>query len=299
MRLIREAVGTTSIDTVVRQREAWARKAPQDFARGQAEKALSAFAERGRIFTHDGPRATVEALADRWDELTRTDTARKVLVTAKTNADTRTIAAAIRNRLRQRGALSGPDIVVEAADASGNRHGLRLAAGDHIRFLRRQDELGVINGTEARITAISESRVGQIKITAERDGQRLTFSPADMADDKGRVRLAHAYAVTLFQAQGRTVDHALVLMSGRFDRHDAYVASSRAREATELFLDARTLDREVEQDRPLPPEADRNAARMAYLATRLARQSIKTNAVDYIPEKARAQDKRQELDHEL
>lgn len=299
MRLIHEAVGATRIDTVVRQKEGWARQAPQDFARGKAEKALKAFAERGRILSHDGARATVEALADRWNELASADPSRNVLVTAKTNAEVRALSAAIRNRLRERRALTGPDITVEAADSSGNRHGLRLAVGDQIRFLRRQDELGVINGTEARITAISQSRSGRIKITAERDGRRLAFSPADVSDNKGRVRLAHAYAQTLFAAQGRTVDQALVLISGRFDRHDAYVASSRARETTELFLDSRTLDREIEQQEPLPSEADRNAARMAYLATRLARQSIKTNAIDYLPEQERARDSGRELGHEL
>lgn len=299
MRLVRETIGATRIETVVRQKEVWARQAPRDFARGKARQALDAFAERGQIHTHDDPRATIEALADRWNETTRTDPAQSVLVTAKTNAEVRALSAAIRNRLRERGALIGTDIPIEAADASGNRHSLRLATGDQIRFLRRHDELRVVNGSEARILAIAQDQDGSVKIEAERDGQRLTFSSADVADNKGRARLAHAYATTLFQSQGLTVDHSLVLISSRFDRHDAYVAASRSRESTEFFIDTGTLDREIEQDFSFPVEADWDEARMAYLATRLARQSLKTNAIDYISEQEPAQIRRQELSHEL
>lgn len=299
MRLIRETIGATRIETVVRQKEVWAQQAPRDFARGKARQALDAFAERGQIQAHHDPRATIEALADRWNETTRTDPAKSVLVTAKTNAEVRALSAAIRNRLRERGALIGTDITIEAADASGNRHGLRLAAGDQIRFLRRHDELGVVNGSEARILAIAQNQDGSVKIEAERAGQRFTFSFTDVADNKGRARLAHAYATTLFQSQGLTVDRSLILMSSRFDRHDAYVAASRSRESTEFFIDTRTLDREIEQDLPLPAAADRDEARMAYLATRLARQSLKSNAIDYISEQERAQVRQQELSNEL
>ncbi|ODT82504.1 MAG: hypothetical protein ABS76_07755 [Pelagibacterium sp. SCN 64-44] len=299
MRLIRETIGATRIHTVVRQREAWARQAPKDFARGNAQKALAAFSEHGQIAFQDSPRATVEAAADRWNETVKAAPAKSVLVTAKTNAEVRALSAAIRNRLRERSALTGPDIQIEAADASGNRHMLRLAIGDQVRFLRRHDGLAVVNGTEARIVAIAQDKAGIIRIEADQDGRRISFSPSDVADTKGRARLAHAYAATLFQAQGLTVDHSLVLLSARFDRHDAYVASSRARESTEFFIDARTLDGEREQDASLAAGEDRDQARMTYLARRLARQSIKTNALDYTPEKEPARVRSKGLDHEL
>lgn len=299
MRLIRETIGATRIETVVRQHEAWARQAPKDFARSQARKALDAFNERNQIKVHDGPRATVEALADRWDQETQTTPARDVLVTAKTNAEVRALSAAIRNRLRDRGALIGPDIIIEAADSSGNRNSLRLAIGDEISFLRRNDDLGVVNGSKAKIVSISQDMAGAVRIEAERDGQRIAFAPADVADSKGRARLAHGYAVTLFQAQGQTVDRALVVMSARFDRHDAYVASSRARERTEFFLDTRSLDKEIQPDATLDSESDRVEARMAYLASRLARQSVKTNALDFVPHQDLSRSRQKEFNHEL
>lgn len=298
-RLIREAIGAVELNAIVRQREAWARQAPMAFARGDAHAALDAFAEHGLLQMCDGARATVEALADRWQELTDALPGETVLVTAKTNAEVRLVSAALRNRLRQRGLITGPDTAIEAVDASGNRHTLRLAVGDRIRFLSRNDGLGVINGTEARVLAVETDADGAVRITAEKEGQRLTFSPADVADAKGRARISSALARSLFSVQGVTVDRTLALISSRFDRHDAYVAASRARELTELFVDRRALDRELEEAAPQAAGLEIDQARMAHLAARLSRATIKTNALDLIAAEKGARTRRRELAREL
>jgi ATP-dependent exoDNAse (exonuclease V) alpha subunit len=295
MRLIRQAIGATSIDTVVRQREAWASEAPKEFARGKARNALAAFASHGQIAFENSPRAAVDAVADRWNQIIGTEPSKSVLVAAKTNAEVRALSAAIRNRMRERGALTGPDITIKAMDSSGNRHTLRLAAGDRIRFLRRDEALGVVNGSEARIIAIAEDPDGRLRIDADHNGARLNFSTTDVADANGRARLGHAYATTLFQAQGVTVDRTLVLLSSRFDRHDAYVASSRARESSELFVDTRTLDREIEMSFISETSESLEKARLNYLAQRLSRQNLKTLALDYLQKHERTK----ELNHEL
>lgn len=296
-RLIRETIGAAELGTIVRQREAWARRAPVDFARGDAGAALDAFAARDLLRMCDGPRATVEALAERWQQIVDVSPGESVLVMAKTNAEVRALSVALRARLRQRGLITGLDTAIEAADASGNRHTLRLAAGDRVRFLLRNDSLGVINGSEARIVAIATGRDGKVSISAEKDGQSLTFSPADIADAKGRARLATAYAATIFSAQGVTVDRSLAWLSDRYDRHDAYVAASRARESTELFVDHRALDRELEQA-GLAGDATGDAqARMARLAARLSRLSVKANAIDLIAAQP-PRERRRELTHE-
>lgn len=298
MRLIRESIGATRIDTVVRQRDKWARAAPALFSQGEARQAIDAFNSRGLMHGHADQRATIQALADRWQELTKASPEKNLLVVAKTNAEVRALSSAIRARRRERGEIVGPDIIIEAADASGNRHPLPLAIGDGLRFLKRNDELGVINGSHARIVGLETERDGTLKITANKDGREFTFSPTDVADAKGRARLAHDTAATLFQAQGLTVDSALVLLSPRFDRHDAYVASSRARESTEFFYDAKTIDQELSLGQQLDT-AERVELRLAFLAARLERRSVKTNALDVIAETRREAALRRELVHEL
>ena len=154
----------------------------------------------------------------------------------------------------------------------------------------------MINGTEAHITSIE---AGDVRINAKIADREVSFRPGDLTDKHGRARLAHAYASTLFQAQGLTVEHGLVLLSSRFDRHDAYVASSRSRGATEFFVDVKSLDREREQNAPNAAAENVEDARLAYLAARLSRLSVKTNALDYAPAEERAALLRHERVHEL
>ena len=73
----------------------------------------------------------------------------------------------------------------------------------------------------------------------------------------------------------------------------------RGRGETEFFLDTRALDREIEQDQRLATEQEQVEARMAHLATRLTRQSVKTNALDYVAEGEQARSRQRELSHEL
>ncbi|PJI37274.1 hypothetical protein CTI14_65320, partial [Methylobacterium radiotolerans] len=54
-----------------------------------------------------------------------------------------------------------------------------------------------------------------------------------------------AYATTCFGAQGLTTDEALVWVDAGLDRHRAFVAASRAREITRLFVDRVSLDAAV------------------------------------------------------
>ena len=60
------------------------------------------------------------------------------------------------------------------------------------------------------------------------DGRNLRFDRKEYAD------LTHGYAATIHKMQGATVDKAYVLASRHMDRHAAYVAMSRHRDATKL-----------------------------------------------------------------
>ena len=48
--------------------------------------------------------------------------------------------------------------------------------------------------------------------------------------------LAHGYATTVHKAQGATYDRAFVLATDSLTREAGYVAMSRARQGTELFV---------------------------------------------------------------
>lgn len=307
LRLVRETIGVVTLETIVRQRAIWARDIVHAFARGDARAGLDALIERRLLTLHDGPKATIQALTELWDQKTGGKPTASIAVIAKTNAEVRAINAAIRQRLKDRGVVRGREVALPAVDASGNKFTLRLACGDHIRFLQRNDQLGVVNGTEATVETIRGRRKKSVaRLTARIGPRQITFSTAQIADGKGRIKLAHAYGVTLFQAQGMTTETALVLGSPQFDRSSAYTAASRARSETRFFVDARQLDVALAEAGLSADDADRERARLDYLARQFARESIKTTTLDAFNllaanEQGRQREhiKRRELSHEL
>ena len=303
MRIVREAVGASEISQVVRQHAEWARQAPTDFARGDAEKALAAFEDRGLIRIEQTAKAAALRLVREWDEVRRASTKLSSTIIAKTNAEVRALASAVRTVLRSNNVLQGPDYPLPAVDASGNGYTLNLAKGDRIRFLVRDDRLGIVNGSEAEIIDIHLAAGSKnLCVTARKDRETIIFDTADLSDQKGRVKLAIAYATTLFQAQGITVDKAFVLLSSRFDRHDAYVASSRARETTTFFLDERSLASELTENQSDRGSDPPRALLIEHLAKRLARTSVKTTTLDLLTQpQDRVEEKahRREFEHEL
>ncbi|MBX9841460.1 MAG: relaxase domain-containing protein [Xanthobacteraceae bacterium] len=305
MRLVREAIGAVALETIVRQRAAWAREMVHAFARGHAKVGLDALTTRGLLTLHDGPKAAIQALVAAWEQKTGAKPTASVALIAKTNAEVRAINAAVRQRLKDSGIVHGREVALPAVDASGNKFNLRLACGDRIRFLQRDDRLDVINGSEATIEKLTRHR-GVVRITAQRAGQRIVFSANEIADAKGSARLAHAYAMSLFQAQGITTETALVLASPQFDRHSAYVAASRARSETRFFADTRQIDAHLAETGLSAGDVGRGRARLDYLAKQFARESIKTTTLDAFnllaaDEHGRQSERirRRELDHEL
>lgn len=90
-------------------------------------------------------------------------------------------------------------------------------------FLRNERSLGVKNGTLGTL-ALGRSWM-EVRLD---DARILRFDRRDYAD------LTHGYAATIHKMQGATVDRTWVLASRHMDRHAAYVAMSRHRDATML-----------------------------------------------------------------
>jgi conjugative relaxase-like TrwC/TraI family protein len=280
--ILSSVVEASRVDTIVRQRQPWARQAVMDVAKGRIAQALNAFAERGFVTSCDTSRATVRALVDAWQRAQTQTPAVSTLLIAKSNAQVRTINDEVRTRLQIEGQIRGREIELTAVTASGHTQPLRLAAGDSIRFLARQDALGVINGTVAIIDKIQGSK-SDPRIAARIGKRKISFKVSDIADQAGRARLTHAYASTIYGAQGLTVDQAFVLISPNMNRHDLLVASSRGRDRTEHFIDNREVDAQIRAGLPL---SERQSAqveaetRLSWLATRLSRVQVKTCTLD-------------------
>jgi len=306
IRLLREAIGAATLSEIHRQREAWAREAPQAFARGDAEAALRAFDEHGLIEFYDGLKPTVDALADAWQQARLSRPSEQITVLTKTNAEARAVAAVLRDRLKREGVVGTREVLLSAVDASGNPHTLPVAAGDTLVALRRVDQLGVVNGTPLVVERVKVARLTKkVTITARRGDEIIKFTPEDIADGKGRVRLANGLVSTIFRSQGATVGQAFVLLNDRFDRHDAYVSASRARGDTSFFC-SRSIDSSIRAASGDFHSAIDDTQRLDHLAQRLSRERIKTTTLDLIDvakfaeaHTRRERNRQKELGHEL
>lgn len=280
LRLVNDTVAGVRLDTIVRQQQEWAREAVHAFARGDAEAGLFAYSSRGLVVEADGGVASVNALVDAWQDARQMSSDASILAIAKTNAEVRAICSAIRSRLKSEGVIDRDDTAIQAVTPSGQAYELPLAIGDRVRFLQRFDQFKVVNGTEVELTDVAVSRDGTVKITARIDQREFCFNPAEIANEQGCALIAHAWASTIFQAQGATVDRVFVLGSPRFDRHDAYVAMSRARQEAKLFIDRRALDSEVRASDLDHTGVVDQERRLVHLANCLSRENPKYSTLD-------------------
>ncbi|MEY9123299.1 AAA family ATPase [Bradyrhizobium yuanmingense] len=313
--LASRAVEAARVNQIVRQREPWAREAIAAFGTGRAAHALEAFADRGLVIEANGAKAAITEVLDSAEQVHARDPGASILILAKSNAAVAGISRAARQRLKNSGIIRGPELSFTAATPSGHSTQIVLAAGDKIRFLVRDDELGVVNGSTATVVKVSEttepfSSVNRALLEVQIGDRRIAFDPMRLADAQGRPRLGWAYASTIYGSQGLTVDHAVVYLDPTYNRHDIYVATSRARERTALVVDAKNIDRCLASELPFDQQRDglvfSASQRQSWLAERLARASPKISTLDVIEssrpiERQTEKDRRhrRELSHEL
>lgn len=288
LKILSSVVTPTRVDTIVRQREEWARNAAQAFAKGNAAAGLKAYEDRGLMTGCSGAAATIRAAVDRYMDAQQQAPNKPHLLIARSNKTVRALNAEIRGRLREAGQLTGPDHVVMAGNASGQGIRLHLAVGDKIRFGIRQDQIGsgVINGTVGQIEKIDQLDAGHLLIRAMVNGEMVEFSTEALKDKAGRVRLSHDLAVTAYSSQGLTAETATVVLSTDYDRHDCYVALSRARGEARIYYDESLLAVQAKGEQELAARQQdlTETAEMAYLSARLSRANLKTSTLALSPD---------------
>lgn len=285
LRIVAEAIGVKRVDTIVRQRQQWARDVVTSFGKGNALAALSAVDERGHFHQCDGERDTVSRLTTAWHAFRENQGDTAALMIAKTNRQVIALNAAARSLLRASGRIDTTvSAEFDAATPSGQSHRLELARGDLVRFLQRDDALGVINGSVATVVDLQAAGLDRTTITIRMGGRKVQFASDELADEKGRLQLAHAYATTCYGAQGLTTEQAFVLLDPAMDRHDVFVAASRAREATHLFVDRKGLDGRVKAARLLHDRVRQveTSERLEVLSSALSRVGTKASTLDYL-----------------
>ena len=217
---LRERHGAARLSQVRRQTKNDDRRATELMAEGNFHDALARYQAKGGIHW----KATVDearsALVQRWTADTAADGAKSRFVFAYTNEEVDRLNNALRGVREARGEL-GPGREFET------KHGrFAFAAGDRLQFTGNLKLLGIFNGQAGTITDIDGTAV-TVRLDA---GRSISF------DAEAFNEFRHGYAGTIYKGQGRTLDQTYLLHTEHWRSAASYVALSRHRDKTELFV---------------------------------------------------------------
>ena len=293
----------------------WLREAVSELADGAALPALRLLDQRGRLrilgvgaqpnasifdpgfavepgakpMETPAMRAAVEAWAT-----DKTQLPNKIMIAA-TRVEVAALNAMARAVLVEKGLVqdeAGLDLPINIRDAEPEIK--RFAPGDRVVFTKNDRELGVANGATGTIQAVNVGTmlgVAHPELVVElddaigeaKDAIKNLIVPASFG------WLDLSFCLTNNKSQGRTVDSAHVLVNPAtaiVDREWAYVAASRSRFATTLYVDAAAIA-------AFDPESHLAAAQAGWqgaldreqiieaLARRMSKSRAKGTTLDY------------------
>lgn len=226
-----------------RQRELWERAALDQLRSGNVADALDSYERHGRIRLSDTMAGARSDLVARW--VAAREEGDDALMLAVNRRDVSALNLGARAVLWRRG-IVGADLL--------EANGRTFAPGDEVVCLRNARRLGVINGTRGTVVGLDGT-----DLIIDVGGTPRTLSKEYLSAG----HLDYGYATTVHKAQGATYDRAFVLATESLTKEAGYVAMSRARISTELFVGGGSFEQglgpEVVEVEPL----SRTAARLA------------------------------------
>lgn len=225
-------VPTAELSEVHRDNHEWERRAWEQVRAGEPGPALAAYRAHDRLHVHDTRVEAAEAMVESWDRTRKLAGRRAVMITDASNAERDRINAMAQERRVEVGELGSREV-----ELPGKPYDLR--AGDEVIFtaqLRLPGERRVENGITGTVVDVGRHSDRLTIETDEREPRRVAVDTAEFSG------LSLSYAVHVYKAQGITAETAGVLIGGwQTDRERAYVAFSRAREETQVYVSREDL----------------------------------------------------------
>ena len=212
-----------------RQSDPDERRALEELRAGNITKALCWYANNERIHAVADRHDALDAAVDAW--------AADMVAGHQTGlyAWRRANVAELNNRARHwmhhTGRLAGPELECGGGNV--------FQAGDQVIALAPNHQAGLVTSQRATVDAV-DPQAGTIILRCG-DGELVCLSGVEAAAD----RLGYGYATTVHRAQGATTDRAHLFADGG-GRELAYVAMSRARTASDVWVVADDLDQAVD-----------------------------------------------------
>ena len=249
------------LHAVQRTRVAWEQRGWDLWRRGATQEALATYARHGHVRLTATREEAVSAAVAAWNADGRTG----LIITIASNAERHTANIQAQVYKAAAGELGTEAAVIRTAHGDVTLHG-----GDQVIFRaqwRIPKAQRVENGTTGAVVAVDPAR-GTLTVRTDEARPRELAMPVGEAS--GLLDLG--YAAHVYKAQGATVDRAYVIAGGwQTDREALYVACSRSRHGTRLFLDRESLGEELD------------AEALAVMSQRGSRSRAKTAACTHLP----------------
>ena len=274
---LQDRVPTAELTEVHRAQHEWERDAWGQLREGRAQQALASYQAHDRLHLADTREQAAERMLADWNQARQEHPGeRTLMLTDAPNVELDRINTRAQEHRAQAGELGA-----DRAELPDRPYA--LAAGDEVIFtalLRQPGAPRVENGTLGRVVSVD----GRSEIAVQTRGaneQNVHVDTTEFHD----MRLA--YAQHVYKAQGATVDRAFVLTGGwQTDRERAYVALSRARERTDIYVSREDLGEQgmdtgaIER---LGEQISESHAKQASITTPLAHQRDLAPAIELAP----------------
>ena len=212
------------LDEVIRHRHQLDRDATKMIREGEGGAALRLYRSGERVVIAPDTDSRRKAIVADWHE--SFSAGEDAVMVAKRNAEVAALNEQAREVMKQAGRLSGPEIKV------GESH---FAAGDQVITRVNDHAAHIYNRERWEVEAVDPQR-GSVVLRGIDQARKVEVDADYLAQtNREAAALQHAYAVTTYSAQGTTVDRAFVAVDPSMDKQEIYVATSRAREETQIY----------------------------------------------------------------
>jgi hypothetical protein len=249
--VLKERHGAAALSEVRRQHKIDHRRASEMMAEGNWDSALGIYEQAGAINWALTQKEARTSLVEKWAADTAAERDKARLVLGYTNDIVNELNIALRAVLKGRGELEWQDHSIKTA------HGrFDFSAGDQIRFTANDRKLGIDNNATGTIKAIDGTHIA-VRLDGPK-GRTINFDAATFENFR------HSYAGTIYAAQGSNLDSVYLLHSEHWRSSPAYVALTRHKEKTELFVARNTAKDLKELAHQVARTDDRRAASAFY-----------------------------------
>lgn len=231
--ILADKFGSYEMNDIKRQEVDWGRQVALNFAKGDIKTGIDILKTKNRLLTHDNKRGSMEALLKKWNDSKEALENRFIIAVKNVDVDSLNLGA--RELLKAKGVLTGREVAV-----SKDGKDVCFMNNDRIVFSKSERKLGLSNGDFATIESISPANL----IAKMDNGKKVEFDPSEFDGFK------HAYASTIYKAQGASISDVYVLHDGFSTNKNSYVAMSRHIKDIHLYTNyctTRTIPHLVKQ----------------------------------------------------